>query len=140
MKKLILFLLCITILLSVVAVTAYAEYDPFFGWCWCPGHLNGTEYFTPGDVNHDGKINAKDACFVLRIFVAKPIAGMAEYTGGKNCPSFLVMDVNGDGAIQAKDALEILKYSVKKIDGFARQPVLYTPVTNTDVINTNQSN
>ena len=50
------------------------------------------------------------------------------------------MDVNGDGAIQAKDALEILKYSVMKIDGFARQPVLYTPVTNTDVTNTNQSN
>ena len=59
---------------------------------------------------------------------------------GKTVRLFWVMDVNGDGAIQAKDALEILKYSVMKIDGFARQPVLYTPVTNTDVTNTNQSN
>ena len=133
-------LLCITILISVVSVTAYAEYDPFFGYCWCPGHLSGTEYFTPGDVNHDGKMDAKDAVLVLRISVSKPVYTMSQYTGGKNCPSFWVMDVNGDGAIQAKDALEILKYSVMKIDGFARQPVLYTPVTNTDVTNTNQSN
>ncbi len=58
-----------------------------------------------GDVNADGKINAKDALAVLKIAV------------GKMTPTPLqqqLANVNWDAFINAKDALEILKYSVNK--------------------------
>ena len=58
-----------------------------------------------GDINGDGKIDAKDALFVLRIAVDKftPDEKQAQ-----------AADVNKDETINAKDALEILKNSVGK--------------------------
>lgn len=58
-----------------------------------------------GDVNNDGKIDAKDALIVLKISVGKYTANDVEKTAA---------DVNQDQKIDAKDALEILKYAVKK--------------------------
>ena len=62
-----------------------------------------------GDVNNDGKIDAKDALEVLKAAVGK----------GKLTPSQQVLaELNADGQINAKDALLILKRAVKKIDRF----------------------
>lgn len=60
---------------------------------------------TLGDVNGDGKINAKDALEVL-----KESVGKASLTQQQKQAA----DVNQDEKIDAKDALEILKYSVGK--------------------------
>ncbi len=60
---------------------------------------------TLGDVNNDGKINAKDALVVLKIAVNK-------YTPDNS--ELFAADVNKDNSINAKDALEILKYAVNK--------------------------
>ncbi len=62
-----------------------------------------------GDVNGDGKIDAKDALEVLKYAVDK-----VQFTEQQS----LVAEVTGDGDINAKDALEILKYSVNKITQF----------------------
>ena len=62
-----------------------------------------------GDVNNDGKIDAKDALEVLKAAVGK----------GELTPSQQVLaELNADGQINAKDALLILKRAVKKIDKF----------------------
>ena len=62
-----------------------------------------------GDVNNDGKIDAKDALEVLKAAVGK----------GELTPSQQVLaELNADGQINAKDALLILKRAVKKIDRF----------------------
>ncbi len=58
-----------------------------------------------GDLNGDGKVDAKDALIVLKISVKKVTPTDVEKTAA---------DVNEDQKIDAKDALEILKYSVKK--------------------------
>ncbi len=123
-----LYLLCIVMVMAI-SLPANALEDSLFSPCFCPGHLNGTEAYTPGEINHDGQINASDALHLMRWQVKK----ISFYEDGRLCSSIYVMDVNADSHIDAKDALDILKYSVKKIDGFARQPVLYTHVTNTDV-------
>ena len=60
---------------------------------------------TLGDINNDGKIDAKDALLVLRISVNKYEPTEAEQVAA---------DVNKDENINARDALEILKYSVDK--------------------------
>ena len=58
-----------------------------------------------GDINGDGKIDAKDALLALRISVGKYNPKDDEK---------IAADVNKDEAINAKDALEILKHSVGK--------------------------
>ncbi len=58
-----------------------------------------------GDVNVDGKIDAKDALFTLRITVLK-------YPFSPDVKD--AADVNGNGIVEANDALEILKCTVKK--------------------------
>lgn len=58
-----------------------------------------------GDVNGDGRINAKDALAVLKIAVGKMIPTPLQQQ---------LANVNQDTFINAKDALEILKYSVNK--------------------------
>lgn len=60
---------------------------------------------TLGDLNDDGKINAKDALEVLKAAVGKVQLSNEQKAAA---------DVNGDNNINAKDALEILKYSVGK--------------------------
>ncbi len=70
---------------------------------------------TMGDLDGDGKINAKDALQVLKYSVGK-----VEFTSDQEVRG----DVNGDGNINAKDALEILKHSVGKpsaLDAFFAQ-------------------
>ena len=62
-----------------------------------------------GDVNGDGKIDAKDALQVLKYSVKK-----VEFTQEQK----LAAEVDGKEGIDAKDALQILKYSVKKIEKF----------------------
>ena len=58
-----------------------------------------------GDVNGDGKIDAKDALETLRMAVLKrPL----------NAADKIVADVNKDNRVDAKDALEMLKYVVGK--------------------------
>ncbi len=66
-----------------------------------------------GDVNHDGKVNAKDATLLLKYVVGKHSEN--EYFCEKGA------DVNGNGRISAKDATEILKYTVGKIDKFTAE-------------------
>ncbi len=62
-----------------------------------------------GDVNGDGKVDAKDALMVLKFAVGK-----VQLTEEQQ----LAAEVDGKEGINAKDALEILKYAVKKIDLF----------------------
>ena len=62
-----------------------------------------------GDVNEDGKIDAKDALDVLKYSVGK-----ANFTSRQ----ITAADVDGKDGIDAKDALQILKYSVHKITKF----------------------
>lgn len=65
--------------------------------------------YTLGDVNNDGKIDAKDAVLVLR-YAAK----LADL----NLQQQLSADVNADGAIDAKDAVKILRYAAELITSF----------------------
>lgn len=65
--------------------------------------------YTLGDVNDDGKIDAKDAVLVLR-YAAK----LADL----NLQQQLSADVNADGAIDAKDAVKILRYAAELITSF----------------------
>ena len=58
----------------------------------------------PGDVNHDGKINAKDATLILQSSV-----GVLKNTA-KFCET--CAEVSGDGKLNAKDSTLILQYSV----------------------------
>ncbi len=58
-----------------------------------------------GDVDGDGKVNAKDALLALRMAVGKYDATDAEK---------LAADVDEDGKVDAKDALEMLKFAVGK--------------------------
>ena len=63
-----------------------------------------------GDVNHDGKVNAKDATLILQ-----------ESVGTRDTADFFCYakaDVNGDGKINAKDATLILQHSVGTITKF----------------------
>lgn len=66
-----------------------------------------------GDINADGRINAKDATMIL------------QYSTGILSPekAFLkeAADVNSDGKINAKDATLILQYSVGLRDSFPKQ-------------------
>lgn len=62
-----------------------------------------------GDVNGDGKVDAKDALMVLKFAVGK-----IELTPEQQ----LAAEVDGKEGINAKDALEILKYAVRKIEMF----------------------
>lgn len=62
-----------------------------------------------GEVNVDGKSDAKDALMVLQYAVQKRSFTVAE---------MLRADVNGDGFVNAKDALLILQYTVGKITKF----------------------
>ena len=62
-----------------------------------------------GDVNEDGKVDAKDALEILKASVGK-----VELTDSQK----LVAEVDGKEGIGAKDALEVLKYTVKKIEQF----------------------
>ncbi len=62
-----------------------------------------------GDVNGDGKVDAKDALVVLKFAVGK-----AQLTEEEQ----LTAEVDGKEGVNAKDALEILKYAVDKIDLF----------------------
>ena len=60
---------------------------------------------TKGDVDGDGKVDAKDALEALKITVGKVTPTEAQKAAA---------DADGDGTVGAKDALEILKYVVKK--------------------------
>ena len=63
-----------------------------------------------GDVNHDTKINAKDATLILQksVGVLKPTAKFCE-----ECA-----EVSGDGKLNAKDSTLILQFSVGLRDNF----------------------
>ena len=58
-----------------------------------------------GDVNNDGKIQAKDARLALRAAV-----GLETYAAGSR--EFIAADVTKDGKVQAKDARIILRGAV----------------------------
>ena len=66
-----------------------------------------------GDVNHDGKINAKDATLILQksVGVLKETAKFCE-----DCA-----EVSGDGKLNAKDSTLILQFSVGLRDSFPAQ-------------------
>ena len=66
-----------------------------------------------GDVNHDGKINAKDATLILQksVGVLKDSAKFCE-----DCA-----EVSGDGKLNAKDSTLILQFSVGLRDSFPAQ-------------------
>ncbi len=59
-----------------------------------------------GDVNGDGKLNAKDATAILKYIVGKLDNAPANFE--------LLADVNADGKVNAKDATKILKTIVGK--------------------------
>lgn len=67
-------------------------------------YLKGNPY---GDLNGDGKINAKDATYAL-----KAAAGRFDYDYDWNLTQYgeAYSDVTGDGVVNAKDVTEILKY------------------------------
>ena len=66
--------------------------------------------FRLGDVNHDGKINAKDATLILQKSV-----GVLKETA-KFCET--CAEVSGDGKLNAKDSTLILQFSVGLRDHF----------------------
>ena len=91
--------------------------------------------FEPGDLVHDGEINAKDALQVLKIAVGvlynwgkdgKHWWEIESWRSGKLCCHTETEDVNHDGHCDAKDALLILQYAVGKIDSFPAQTVTST--------------
>ena len=63
-----------------------------------------------GDVNMDGEIDARDASWMLKHDVLKPVDGKPAATYMHMC----VADVNGDGVCDARDASWVLKYDVGK--------------------------
>lgn len=66
-------------------------------------YVNGsvTVYsYTPGDLNGDGRINSKDAIYLLRYIAGWELDGLVEDA----------LDVNGDGKINSKDAVHLLRY------------------------------
>ena len=72
--------------------------------------------YNMGDVNADGKVDAKDALIALKITVNKVTPAYIEG---------VVADVDQNGKVDAKDALEMLKFAVDKpsvLDEY------YTPV------------
>ena len=91
-------------------------------------HQGPNPTIEPGDVVHDGVIDAKDALWVLRACVFS-FWSWWSYRGcdeGKVCMHREVIDVNNDGRLDAKDALMILQYAVGKIDSFPAQTVTST--------------
>lgn len=163
MKKVLCLLLIVTVVAIIPFQTAVAYMPPyelvkdqivttdeFFGYdaqgniltslpgvdCTCPGHNDGTQPYIPGDIVHDGSINALDALYVLKA-LARSISWEwwkePGRTTGKICNASAPLDVNGDGVVRAVDALEILKYTVGKIDRFAAQPTYRQPETSTNV-------
>ncbi len=74
----------------------------------------GEDDVKPGDVNGDGKLNAKDATAILKKIVGKlenPVENFDK-----------IADVNGDTKVNAKDATKILKTIVGKdsIEGWEK--------------------
>ena len=91
-------------------------------------HQGPNPTIEPGDVVHDGVINAKDALALLRSLIwgwwnwwEDPLA-----QEGKKCAHDQTIDVSNDGWLDAKDALLILQYAVGKIDSFPAQTVTST--------------
>lgn len=74
----------------------------------------GTKEFPMGDVNLDGKVNAKDARALLRHYAILEII-----TDSK---AMMAADVNGDGKINAADARLILRKGAK-LEEFKKQTV-----------------
>ena len=66
-----------------------------------------------GDVNHDGKINAKDATLILQ----KSVGVLKD--NAKFCET--CAEVSGDGKLNAKDSTLILQFSVGLRDNFPAQ-------------------
>ena len=95
MKKILAFLLCAVMTLSV-CVAAF------------PAHAadNCTDGITPGDVNGDGYIDAADALLCLRTSV-----GLITLTPEQEAAA----DVNHDGLVDAGDAILILRYDARLI-------------------------
>lgn len=62
--------------------------------------------FTLGDVNEDGKIDAKDASLILVAYSVASTGGEYGFTDSQKNAA----EVNGDGKIDAKDASAILAY------------------------------
>lgn len=59
-------------------------------------------YASSGDVNKDGKINAKDVSTLMKYIVGKSITGFDRFAA----------DVNADEKINAKDVTKLMKYLV----------------------------
>ena len=74
--------------------------------------LQGGTNVTLGDVDQNGKVDAKDALAVLKYSVGKEILSQDQ---------LLAAEVDGKDGINAKDALEILKYAVGNIARFPIQ-------------------
>lgn len=64
------------------------------------------ESFTLGDVNDDGKVDAKDASLILVEYSKASTGAESGFNGSQK----LAGEVNGDGKIDAKDASAILAY------------------------------
>ncbi len=73
-------------------------------------HFTGADDFTPGDVDFDGAVNAKDAAQIL---VYAALAGAGDDTVQPTLEWQQRADFNGDGAINANDASEILVYAAE---------------------------
>ncbi len=87
--------------------------------------VTGTDVLFYGNLNGDGKVDAKDALMILKNAVQK-----LEFTEEQ----VAFADVYQDGKIDAKDALYVLRYAVNKIDTL---PYVPATVTGTDVTATN---
>ena len=72
---------------------------------WCAALPAAARTVTPGDVNVDRQINAKDALLILRYAVGKAALSAEQKA---------LADVNADGAVNAADALAVLRIAVGK--------------------------
>ncbi len=80
--------------------------------------MNTWGEYTMGDVNKDGKVDAKDALIALKISVNKITPLYIET---------IVADADANGKVDAKDALEMLKFSVDKpsvLDQYYMPPIM----------------
>lgn len=68
--------------------------------------VDSTSVYKLGDTNEDGKIDAKDASFVLGVYAILSTGGKSNLTAEQEAAA----DVNGDKKIDSKDASAILSY------------------------------
>ena len=68
------------------------------------GSVTVVKSFTPGDVNDDGRVNAKDIIAVMKYMLGNTTNGFI----------FEAADMDANGRVNAKDIISIMKKMLEK--------------------------